>query len=162
VPSFLRRYTSPLLSAPVSHITSFLILHELTAIIPLVGLAAVFHYTNWLPTNVVEGVWVQQGIEKWGRYFKRKGWVRDDGDPTGRPANVTEQQDVNGDELSRVALMESRGEGWRWVLEVATAWAVIKALMPLRIIGCVWATPWFARVAVLPITRVFGRFGRGA
>lgn len=161
MPPFLRRYTSPLVSAPVSHITSFLILHELTAVVPLVGLAVAFHYANWLPTRVVEGEWVRQGIEKWGRYFKRKGWVEDDGVVVvGSSTNTAEERDADGRGPSRVNVMESRGEGWRWVLEVATAWAVVKALLPVRIIGCVWATPWFARLAVLPITRVFGRLRR--
>ena len=44
VPRFLRKYTDGLRNAPVSHVVSFLILHELTAIIPLVGLAGAFHY----------------------------------------------------------------------------------------------------------------------
>ena len=39
------------------------------------------------------------------------------------------------------------GARWRVVLEVASAWAVVKVLMPVRIVGCVWATPWFARVS---------------
>jgi hypothetical protein len=49
VPKFLRRYTDVLRNAPVSHIVAFLILHEITAIVPLVGLAGYFHYANWLP-----------------------------------------------------------------------------------------------------------------
>src|SRR5271155_2466428 len=43
VPRSLRKYTDGLRSAPISHVVSFLILHELTAIIPLVGLAGGFH-----------------------------------------------------------------------------------------------------------------------
>jgi hypothetical protein len=38
------------------------------------------------------------------------------------------------------------------------AWAVVKMLLPVRLVVCVWATPWFARVVVLPVTRVMGRF----
>jgi hypothetical protein len=37
----------------------------------------------------------------------------------------------------------------------ATAYAVTKALLPLRLIISVSATPWFARAAMIP---VFGRF----
>lgn len=47
--------------------------------------------------------------------------------------------------------------GVRIVVEVATAWAVTKALLPVRLVGSVWATPWFARIVVLPITRVVGK-----
>src|SRR6266536_4903056 len=64
LPRFLQHITTPLLSAPVSHVTSFLILHELTAIIPLVGLAVTFHYTNYLPPWFSEGKWVSDGVQK--------------------------------------------------------------------------------------------------
>jgi len=57
-----------------------------------------------------------------------------------------------------------RDKGWtvgenttKVVIEVATAWAVTKALLPLRLVVCVWGTPWFARVAILPVTRWVGR-----
>jgi hypothetical protein len=51
VPRSLRTYTDGLRTAPVSHVVSFLVLHELTAIVPLVGLAAAFH-TWGLPDGV--------------------------------------------------------------------------------------------------------------
>jgi hypothetical protein len=100
-------------------------------------------------------------VEKWGRYFKRKGWVKEGSEMK----ELDESVDINGVDGDgkaelRMHSVERRGEGWRWVLEIATAWAVVKALMPLRIIGCVWATPWFARIAILPITRLIGRMGR--
>lgn len=38
--------------------------------------------------------------------------------------------------------------GTRVVVEVATAYAVTKALLPVRIMLSLWATPWFARVAI--------------
>lgn len=75
LPRFLQRFTVPLRNAPVSHITAFVILHELTAIVPLFGLAATFHYTRWLPPYISEGQWVSAGIEKFGNYFRRKGWL---------------------------------------------------------------------------------------
>lgn len=75
LPRFLQRFTVPLRNAPVSHITAFVILHELTAIVPLFGLAATFHYTQWLPPYISEGAWVSAGVEKFGNYFRRKGWL---------------------------------------------------------------------------------------
>lgn len=53
VPKPFRKYTDGLRNAPVSHIVAFLTLHEITAIVPLVGLASLFHYTQWLPTVLV-------------------------------------------------------------------------------------------------------------
>ena len=74
LPRFLQRYLQPLRNAPISHITAFLVLHELTAVVPLFGLAALFHYTNWLPPYITEGAWVKLGIEKFGKYLRKKGW----------------------------------------------------------------------------------------
>jgi hypothetical protein len=132
LPRFLRRFVQPLRQAPVSHISAFLILHEITAIAPLFGLAAAFHYTNWLPPFISEGKWVSEGVERFGKYMRKKGWI--------------------GDENTR-GIWFGRGESaTRWVVEIATAYAVTKALLPLRLLVSVWGTPWFARWAILPIT----------
>ena len=75
VPSFLRPYTAKLVNAPVTHLTSFLILHEITAILPICGLAAVFHSTDWVPASLRESEWVTRGVGKFGNWFKKKGWL---------------------------------------------------------------------------------------
>jgi hypothetical protein len=139
VPRFLRRYTTPLLAAPVSHVTAFLVLHELTAVVPLVALAAAFHWGGWLPLADSEAA--RRAVDKWSRYARRKGWLREgDGPPP--------TEDGGG-----------AGARWRVVLEVASAWAVVKVLMPVRVVGCVWATPWFAARLVAG-SRLLGRFAR--
>ena len=74
LPKFLQRYTTPLVNAPLTHISAFLLLHELTAIIPLIGLAATFHYTQWLPA-FAEGKIASEGVKKFGNYFRKKGWL---------------------------------------------------------------------------------------
>lgn len=136
LPKFLRRYTTPLRNAPVSHITAFLILHELTAVVPLFGLAAAFHYTNWLPPYISEGKWISDYTEKFGKYLRKKKWISDEGG-SGR--------------------WFGRGEkGTRIVVELATAYAITKFLLPLRLVLSVWGTPWFARLTVLPITKRLG------
>lgn len=147
LPRFLHRYTTPLLTAPVSHITAFLLLHELTAVVPLLGLAATFHYTNWLPPFFSEGAWVREGVERFGKYFRRKGWLKSLDDEGAGKRDKT----------------WSFGEGGvRIVVEFATAYAITKALLPLRLILSVWATPWFARISVIPFTNVVRRiFRRG-
>src|SRR5947207_10518481 len=75
VPNFLQKYTAALRNAPVSHITSFLLLHEITAVTPLLAFVAYFHYTNWLPPYIADWKWVSDGVEKFGRYFRKKGWL---------------------------------------------------------------------------------------
>ena len=45
---------------------------------------------------------------------------------------------------------------------LATAYAITKALLPLRLMFSVWATPGFARLVVVPIRNGVGRiFTRG-
>ncbi|CUS10581.1 unnamed protein product, partial [Tuber aestivum] len=118
LPKALRKYAAHFRDRPFSHITSFLILHELTAIVPLGGLFLFFHKTHWTPPGV-PGEWVVAGVDMFGKYVRRKGWKRFKGD-----------------------------EGARLLFEVATAWAVVKTLLPVRIAVSLWATPWFARVVL--------------
>lgn len=75
LPKFLQRYTNPLINAPFTHIVSFLVLHEITAVIPLVALFATFHYYSWTPGFVTQGKWFNDGVEKFGNYFRKKGWL---------------------------------------------------------------------------------------
>lgn len=153
LPKFLHKYTNALGSAPVSHITAFLILHEITAIVPLLGLAATFHYTHWLPSWFTEGAWALQGVERFGKYFKRKGWIRSE----------------EASEAELEVEMRTRDKAWnigeggvRLVVEFATAYTITKILLPMRIVASVWATPWFARKTVVPLlAKVKGIFGRG-
>ncbi|OQO14132.1 hypothetical protein B0A48_01008 [Cryoendolithus antarcticus] len=111
LPRFLRHITTPLRTAPLSHITAFLLLHELTAILPLLALATAFHQYDYLPPYISEGKWVKEGTVKFGGYMKRKGWIGEEGSWWGT------------------------GEGAvRVVVEIATAWAVVKLLLPVRLV----------------------------
>jgi hypothetical protein len=168
LPAFLHKHTRALGTAPLSHITSFLILHELTAIIPLFGLAAYFHYTHWLPSWFAEGAFVLSGVERFGRYFRRKGWIRS-GEAEEAEREVAELQhereavkslDISGGEeakkLRKVDKAWNLSEGGvRLVVEFATAYAITKALLVPRIMFSVWATPGFARWTVVPAVRRF-------
>lgn len=78
LPKYLHRYVTPLINAPLTHISAFLLLHEITAIVPVLGLAATFHYTKWMPPFIGEGKWVAEGVEKYGSYLRKKGWLGDE------------------------------------------------------------------------------------
>jgi hypothetical protein len=146
LPKFLHKYTNALSNAPITHVASFLILHEITAIVPLFGLAATFHYTHWLPPYFAEGTWVLQGVERFGKYFRRKGWIRGE--------EVGEAEDEVKLRRRDHAWNMSEG-GVRVVVEFATAYAITKIFLPVRIVASVWGTPWFARTTVIPL---MGRF----
>jgi hypothetical protein len=154
-PKFLRPTVAALHNAPVTHITAFLFLHEVTAVVPLFGLAGAFHYYHWLPPYFAEGAWVVAGVEKFGRYFRRKGWIE-----AGEEAEVERRAKGGGDlpqvEIAKGLKWWNKGEGgMRWIVEFATAYAIVKALLPLRIVVSIWGAPWFARWTVIPVTRAF-------
>lgn len=52
LPKWSQKYGKRLVNAPMAHITSFMILHEFTAIAPLFGLWWVFHNYGFLPTDI--------------------------------------------------------------------------------------------------------------
>ena len=154
-PRFLRPTVTGLRQAPFSHVAAFFILHELTAVIPLFGLAGAFHYFHWLPPYFAEGAWISAGVEKFGRYFRTKGWI------TEKQETEVEDETKKGNarrfekQRSAVSKWFNRGEGaTRWVVEFATAYAIVKVLLPVRIFISVWGAPWFARVAIMPARNV--------
>ncbi|PYI32884.1 hypothetical protein BP00DRAFT_393479 [Aspergillus indologenus CBS 114.80] len=168
LPRFLRTYTTPLLGAPATHVTSFLILHELTAIVPLFGLAGAFHYGHWLP-DLTASESFQQGTQRFQRWLRKNGWVDADtqvdlaalegGGDLG--ARLTLSERVAGESSSSSSSSKTQTEGVRLVLEFATAYTVTKFLLPVRIAASVWATPWFARVVLGPLGKgVRGFLGR--
>lgn len=146
LPAPLQRYASRLRGAPVTHITAFLVLHELTAVVPLFALFGLFHYyadvgplEAWMRGHY--GAYVAQGTERFERYFRRKGWFGFEG----QDAGDTVGKEVQGGEGG---VGEAAAKRYKVVVEVALAYAITKALLPLRIVGSVWATPWFAGVLV--------------
>ncbi|PGH27146.1 hypothetical protein AJ80_01102 [Polytolypa hystricis UAMH7299] len=150
IPPFLQRYTTPLLNSPVTHITSFLILHEITAVVPLFGLAAAFHYGGWLPT-ITEGNGegssaLDEGVRRFGKWLRKKGWVDEE---VGRESTTAAAAEEGA--------ADNNNKGMRLILEFATAYAITKALLPARIALSVWATPWFARTVVGPVGRAMRR-----
>lgn len=88
--------------------------------------------------------------------MRKKGWVDAESVEKG-------EEGAGAREGGRSGKWWGRGEkGVRLVVEVATAYAVTKALLPLRLALSVWGTPWFARWTVLPVMGLFGRGPKGA
>ncbi len=118
---------------------------------------------------VAEGNAVSEGVQKFGRYFARKGWfgfvTKEKGNAAG---NVVHSEVISAEER----VEDVNKEGWnvgergsRILVEIATAYAITKVLLPGRVILSVWATPWFARNVLGGLRRVFGREpvqGKGA
>lgn len=169
LPRSLQRYTAGLRDAPVSHVVSFLILHELTAVVPLFALFGLFHYTSFAPTTYMTthfGSYVDSGIARFERYFARKGWFG-----FGREADTLGEgpvgKDASGAEKAahaeQVITRSAADDKYRMLVNVALAYAITKAALPIRIIGSVWVTPWFARILVRArgAFKTTGRFRSG-
>ena len=179
LPRIVRRWTTPLLQAPASQVISFLFLHEATAVVPLFGLVGIMHYTSWVPP-MSENAWIIAGVEKFGKYARRKGWLKDsDVSEAERRVVQTQQeekavQNNDGEVSGHVAAAWTKlKSGWqrrdtlwghgekgvRLLIEFGTAWAIVKALIIPRLALSVWATPWFAKIAVEPVMKAMARNG---
>lgn len=131
VPRFLRPYTTQFIYAPVSHVTSFLILHELTAIVPLVGVWYALHqYHDVLMSSPLD-------LPTWALEKGTK--VIDE---------VLKEWDFANYTLS---------DKTRFISEGAYAYVIVKAMFPLRLAVSLLGMPFFAKWFVLPITRLFSK-----
>ncbi|CAK7200091.1 hypothetical protein SEUCBS139899_002780 [Sporothrix eucalyptigena] len=150
LPPSMQKYTRRLKDAPVSHVVAFLILHELTAIVPLVGLFGLFHYAagtrQLVPVDYMMehyGGQVADGVRRFEKYFRRKGWFGfSTEDPVEAPA-----ADENQESAASALMDKWRSDGkYRILVEIGLAYAITKVLLPVRIAASLWATPWFAGV----------------
>lgn len=140
--------------SPASYIVSFAILHELTAIVPLVGLASAFHYFRWLPTYFAEGKWIAESVEKIGRWFRRRGWIDEeqkaDVEARIKAGDAARFEKEREQSLNIWSHNEGRG---RLLVELATAYAIVKLLVPARLVLSAFWAPWFATRVLLPAGR---------
>lgn len=131
VPKFLRPYTTQFIHAPISHVTAFIILHELTAIVPLIGTWYVLHqYHDLFMSSTMElPSWA---IEKGTKIIDKAMQDWDFGD-------------------------YSLNDKVRFIMEGAYAYVIVKALFPVRIVITLLGMPWFAKWFVLPFQKMFSR-----
>lgn len=131
-PKFMRRYAERINNAPVSHIASFFIVHEITAVVPLFGLWGLLYYLEYVPVGIPEVI-----IEEGSRFIQK----------------MAERND-----WQMVAHAE---KGSRIIVQGATAYFIVKAILPLRLIFSLWAMPWFARRCVVPVNSRIVRLFKG-
>lgn len=131
IPRIFRPYTTQFIHAPISHVTAFLILHELTAIVPLAGVWYVLHehHDLFMSASLDLPTWA---IEKGTKIIDKAMVSWDFGD-------------------------YSISEKVRFITEGAYAYVIVKALFPIRLAFSLLGMPWFAKWFVLPFTRVFSR-----
>ncbi|KAK6204867.1 uncharacterized protein RJT21DRAFT_117329 [Scheffersomyces amazonensis] len=130
IPKIFRPYASRFITAPVSHSVSFLILHELTAIIPLVGIwYALYKYPEYFSTystTITENDLYIKGVEVINK--------------------SVEKYQLGVDDVSEKMRLISAG---------ASSYVIVKLLGPARIIVSIGLMDPFARWIILPIYNVF-------
>jgi Hypothetical protein FLILHELTA len=153
-PKFFKPTLVALRDAPASYIVSFAVLHEITAVVPLIGLTWSFHRYEWLPPFFAEGKWAIEGVERFGRYFRRKGWI------DAKEETIVEEETKLGrakQVQKNVSKVWNKSEdAGRLLVEVATAYAIVKVFLPLRIVLSVWWAPAFARFTSRSAQRILG------
>ncbi|KAJ3118189.1 hypothetical protein HK100_000660 [Physocladia obscura] len=100
--------------APASHLTSFLILHELTAILPLPAIYYTLQATELqipIPADIME-----LSEAKMDKVMQRYGWG-----PYANSDQINEQNTIN-----------SNHSKTRMLMDMATAYGIVKILMPVE------------------------------
>jgi hypothetical protein len=148
-----RRHAHRFREAPASYITSLAILHELTAILPFPIIYYALDVTGFklpLPEKARE-----EGEAFALRLIKRYGW-----------GSSTPETDTNNEQTTASDTMLLRGAEGGLVdatsqvfINLAITYAIVKALMPVRIALSVAMTPWFARTVVDPALAMIRRTG---
>ncbi|KAL9938844.1 hypothetical protein V8E36_002563 [Tilletia maclaganii] len=162
-------------SDPASLVASFLVLHELTAIIPLLILFWIFDllgagqaFLSWLGEEEEEGHQVSD--RKDGVKAVVNGWVNEGvhrAERVGRRYGLFGMDKVSKEERQQRARAEPGAGSARTAALVGSfanavaAYACVKALIPLRLAASVALAPAFARTAIEPFKRVMTRW-RGA
>lgn len=123
-----------------SYLFSFLILHEVTAIVPIPLFYALFCSTNWHPE--IPQKWLDYGI----RLASRSDNVSDSSHANARDVQVEQQMQV---EQQPPPQPQQKSLATKTIY-LASAYALTKMLMPARIALSVMLTPWLARRAVQP------------
>ncbi|GAA5859388.1 hypothetical protein JCM8547_002011 [Rhodosporidiobolus lusitaniae] len=174
----LHRY--PLLS-PSSLTLSFLVLHELTAVVPLVPLyylftaigfgATVSAYASGEDAGEGKGMrervrgWLEEAEDKAGRVGRRYGWFGMDKESKEereeRRRRQEDREETGGGEeekeLERKARERTLGEPF---LNAAAAYLAVKALLPLRIALSVGLAPRLANSGAFSLRRWRSAFGK--
>lgn len=73
LPKSLHKYAANFANTPVSHVTSFLILHELSAIAPLFGFWYLFHSLDFVPPHLPQWL-TENGVDFIKLMAERNGW----------------------------------------------------------------------------------------
>ena len=87
-------------------------------------------------------------MARFERYFKRKGWFGFGDEASLDPSSTQTDKEEKGNAKKLIMNWENSEGRYKLLADVALAWAITKALLPLRIVVSVWATPWFAGVLV--------------
>lgn len=156
---------------PASMVVSFMILHELTAILPLIAifyalcaLGTGAYVMQWLldasitqsdqENRMMMGLraslrdYIQEGMQRAERYGRKKGWFGFEKGSQVQDVEVDAQVSPNAELIAGT------------FANAVAAYAITKALLPLRLAACVAFAGPFARWTIEPIKKVIRRNGK--
>ncbi|GAA5998747.1 uncharacterized protein JCM10292_007203 [Rhodotorula paludigena] len=156
---------------PPALVASFVVLHELTALVPLVALFALFHalglgtgLVQWILEHSEDGrdeaagtkdrggwrdtvrTWLREAEDKTERIGRRYGWFGWDKETAEQRKERREREKERGTTEDR--LEDERLQVGGDVANLAAAYLVVKALIPLRILISLRLSPSLANLVV--------------
>ena len=97
------------------------------------------------------GAAVRDGVGKFERYFKKKGWFGFSNTDNAGAQGLRLVEENTRELLEQWEL--GTDPKYKTLVEIGLAWAITKAMLPVRIIASVWAAPWFARAFIMPFLK---------
>ncbi len=158
IPKGLQKYFQSFLKSPISHTTSFLILHELSAIIPLFSLWYIFYKYNFLPFELSNSI-----IERGTDYIASILSTINQGSTPNDIESLNMTETSSSSSLSSFSLYKhfqwihdlSLSEKSNLIISGAYSYTIIKLLLPIRAFLSLLFAPWFTRNILNPIIRLF-------
>lgn len=142
-------YTTGIINAPISNLTAFLIAHQTGAFVSLGIVWYLFNYFNiqtGLGVGFIPDFLIMKGLGVVDKLLAWTGW--------------------GASYLSILGYIFGSGEGGdgfkiqaggKAMMQGAAAYAIVKMLFPVRLVGSVIMMPWFARWIVIPFFNLFKR-----
>ena len=125
IPKFIWPYAERFAQAPFSHVTAFAILHELTAMVPLIGIWYFLFKFQIIPT------------------LDAPEWVAE----KGKEVIEKSTKNFNFEEYT----LEEKA---RFIMDGVYSYIIVKGLFPLRVLVSFLAMPFVAKYFVVPFTLV--------
>ncbi|KAJ3195929.1 Talin-1 [Irineochytrium annulatum] len=136
--AYVKQQIAELRAHPGSSLTAFMLLHELTALVPI----PVFYWI--ITTTGVQVPIPEEAVRDAGNRMAKM--LKKFGLKGLEPLEPTQEAGAGAMSASEDGANSTAVQSARFLMDLGTSYAIVKALMPARVAVSLLLTPWFSRV----------------